>query len=109
MDPEVCHRQAIHFLKKSDYHSALKFVEKARMSYLKANDGEIMDGQFIGIVSTQSLCLLKLGDFHTAKRFAEQVLRRNPSSEAQYVKAEALYNLCHFEHSLVTFYRGNHQ
>ena len=101
----MCHRQAVHFLKKSDYRSALKFIEQARMSYLKTSDGEL-DDQFIAIVSTQSVCLLKLGDFITSKRFAEQVLRHRLSSEAQFVKAESLYNLCHFEHSLVTFHRG---
>ena len=27
---------------------------------------------------------------------------------AQFVKAESLYNLCEFEHALVTYYRGQH-
>ena len=35
-----------------------------------------------------------------------QVLMRTQSSDAQLVKAEAEYNLCHFEHALVTYYKG---
>ena len=79
------------------------------MGYLKQNEGERDFGEkFVGIVSTQAICLLKLGDFHTAKKFAEEVLMRTTSAEAQFVKAESLYNLCEFEHALVTFYKGQH-
>ena len=35
-----------------------------------------------------------------------KVLMRTQSSDAQLVKAEAEYNLCHFEHALVTYYKG---
>lgn len=73
----------------------------------KQNEGERDFGEkFVAIVSTQAICLLKLGDFITAKKFAEEVLMRTTSAEAQYVKAESLYNLCEFEHALVTFYKG---
>ena len=41
------------------------------MTYLQSSDGDL-DEQFIKIVSTQALCLLKLGDFLMAKNFAEQ-------------------------------------
>ena len=34
---------------------------------------------------------------------------RTQSCDAQLVKAEAEYNLCHFEHALVTYYKGNGQ
>ena len=75
VDSDVCHRQAIYFLKKNDYHSSLKCIEKARMAYLKTSElGEIdHEPKFMSIVSTQAVCLLKLGDFMTAKTFAEQV------------------------------------
>ena len=76
VDSDVCQRQAIHFLRKNDYNCALQFVEKARMAYLQSSEGDV-DDQFIKIVSTQSLCLLKLGDFTTAKMFAEQVVMLN--------------------------------
>ena len=33
---------------------------------------------------------------------------RCQSSESQFVKAEAQYNLCYFEHALVTYYRGRY-
>ena len=32
-----------------------------------------LDPSFINIVSTQAVCLLKLGDYVTSKKFAEQV------------------------------------
>ena len=109
MDSDVAHRQAEHFIKKSNFQCALKCIEQARMGYLKQNEGERDFGEkFVGIVSTQAICLLKLGDFHTAKKFAEEVLMRTTSAEAQYVKAESLYNLCEFEHALVTYYKGQH-
>ena len=107
VDCEVSHRQAEHFIKKSNFQCALKCIEQARMGYLQQNEGEREFGEkFVAIVSTQAICLLKLGDFITAKKFAEEVLVRTTSPEAQYVKAESLYNLCEFEHALVTFYRG---
>lgn len=34
---------------------------------------------------------------------------RTHSSDAQLVKAEAEYNLCHFEHALVTYYKGEEE
>ena len=59
------------------------------MGYLKQNEGEKeVGGKFVAIVSTQSFCLLKLGDFLTAKKFADQELRRTASVEAQYVRSE---------------------
>ena len=75
VDSEVCHRQAVYFLKKNDNHSSLKCIEKARMAYLNKSElGEIeQEPKFMSIVSTQAVCLLKLGDFMTAKTFAEQV------------------------------------
>ena len=80
MDSEVSHRQAVYFLKKNNYHSSLKCIEKARMAYLKSSElGEIEhETKFMSIVSTQAVCLLKLGDFVTAKTFAEQVDPRLP-------------------------------
>ena len=71
----VCHRQAAHFLARADYGSALALVERARMAHLDTQDPEDLDTSFINIVSTQALCLLKLGDYVTSKKFAEQVLR----------------------------------
>ena len=109
MDSEVSHRQAEHFIKKNNFQCALKCIEQARMGYLKQNEGERDFGEkFVAIVSTQAICLLKLGDFITAKKFAEEVLMRTTSAEAQFVKAESLYNLCEFEHALVAFYKGQH-
>jgi len=105
-DSDVCHRQALHFLSRAEYSAALELVERARMTYLDNRETEHLDTSFINIVSTQAVCLLKLGDYVTSKKFAEQVLMRTQSCDAQLVKAEAEYNLCHFEHALVTYYKG---
>ena len=38
-----------------------------------SRETEDLDTNFINIVSTQAVCLLKLGDYVTSKKFAEQV------------------------------------
>ena len=72
-DSDVCHRQALHFLAKAEYSAALGLVERARMAYLDTRETGDLDTTFINIVSTQAVCLLKLGDYVTSKKFAEQV------------------------------------
>jgi hypothetical protein len=48
-----------------------------------------------------------MGEWELALNAGEMVLQTEPSNaKAILVKAEALFNLCHFEHSLVLFYRG---
>ena len=71
----MCHRQALHFLAKAEYSAALALVERARMAYLDTRETGDLDESFINIVSTQAVCLLKLGDYVTSKKFAEQVKR----------------------------------
>ena len=85
------HRQAVHFLAKQDYPSALAAVERARMIALSSLDQvhieiyniydtisiiSTLDQEdtqhFVAIVATQALCLLKMGDFLTSQMFAEQ-------------------------------------
>ena len=104
-ESDVAHRQAIHFMKKNNFECAFKFIEKARICALKEMQG--FDCQsFVFIIETEARCYLKLGDFNNAKQFADKVLSKQQSSEAQFVKAEALYNLCQFEHALVAFNKG---
>ena len=101
----VAHRQAMHFMKKNNFECAFKFIEKARIAAIKEMEGHECE-QYIVIISAEAYCLLKLGDFFNAKLFAGQVLKKNTSSEAQFVMAEALYNMCQFEHALVAYNQG---
>ena len=105
-DSEVAHRQAVHFMKKNNFQCAFKFIEKARISALKEMDGYKCQS-YVSIIETEAHCFLKLGDFNKANQCAEEVLSQYNSSEAQYVKAESLYNLCQFEHALVAFHQVN--
>ena len=104
-DSDVAHRQAIHFMKKNDFECAFKFIEKARICALKEMQG-LQYQSYVSIIVTEAQCFLKLGDFNNAKQYADKVLSKHKSSEAQFVKAEALYNLCQFEHALVAFNKG---
>ena len=59
------------------------------------------------VLITKAEALLTLGDYRAALRAAETILcTRKQSIEAMRVKADSLFNLCDFEHALVTYYRG---
>ena len=48
-----------------------------------------------------------MGNWVVAIKSSEDVLTVDPSNyKAILVKAEALFNLCYFEHSMVLFHRG---
>ena len=48
-----------------------------------------------------------MGNWEEALKAAEIVMSKEPkNAKAMLVKAEALFNLCQFEHALVIFYRG---
>ena len=50
---------------------------------------------------------LKTNDWSNATSAAELVLKKDPkSNKARLVKAEALFNVCQFEHAMVHFHRG---
>ena len=48
-----------------------------------------------------------MGNWEAALGSAELVLQKQPKdAKAILIKAEALFNLCEFEHALLQFYRG---
>jgi hypothetical protein len=48
-----------------------------------------------------------MGNWENALEAAEDVLEEDKHNiKATYVKAESLFNICEFEHSLVLFHRG---
>lgn len=50
---------------------------------------------------------LKTNDWANATMASDVVLQRHKSSnKARLVKAEALFNVCQFEHAMVHFHRG---
>ena len=52
-------------------------------------------------------CHLAIGRWKTAIQAAEQVLVVDQiNCKSLYIKAEALFNLCYFEHALLLFHRG---
>ena len=52
-------------------------------------------------------CYLLMGNWNYARLASELVLQVDDTFvKAIYVKAEALYNTCDFEHALVLFYKG---
>ena len=50
---------------------------------------------------------LKTNDWGNATNAADMVLQKDKrSTKARLVKAEALFNICQFEHAMVHFHRG---
>ena len=102
-NPTVYYRQAKHFAAKMDYRNTLLYLSLA----LDANEEENDKNITTRVLSTQALCLAKLGDFDLSQKSAEAVLRLDPTcTEAIWIKAESLYNNCDFEHAMAVFSRG---
>ena len=102
-NPTVYYRQARHFASKMDYKNTLLYLSLA----LDANKEESDLSITTMVLSTQALCLAKLGDFDLSQKSAESVLRLDPTCvEAIWIKAESLYNNCDFEHAMAVFSRG---
>ena len=59
------------------------------------------------VLSAAGRCHSKMGNWEAALGSAEFVLSKDPKNPgAILIKAEALFNLCNFEHALMHFYRG---
>lgn len=102
-NPTVYYRQAKHFASKTDYQNTLLYLSLA----LDANEEEKDKTITTLVMSTQALCLAKLGEFDLSQKSAEAVLRLDPTCvEAIWIKAESLYNNCDFEHAMAVFSRG---
>ena len=102
-NPTVYYRQAKHFASKLDFPNTLLYLWLALDANQEENDVNITTM----VLSTQALCLAKLGDFDLSQKSAEAVLRLDPTCvEAIWIKAESLYNNCDFEHAMAVFSRG---
>ena len=69
---------------------------------------EIIDSIFFQLVlSAAGRCHSKMGNWEAALGSAEHVLTKEPkNTTAIFIKGEALFNLCDFEHALLHFTRG---
>ncbi|XP_023321609.1 tetratricopeptide repeat protein 25 isoform X2 [Eurytemora carolleeae] len=96
-DENVLLRQAKHFLKIGRNEAAL----------IHLNSAVCMDPGNLEVLATRSKCNLKLGRWEEALLDAEEVLLQNPQYvKAMYGKGESLFNMCHFEHALLCFHKG---
>ena len=67
----------------------------------------IVSSLFQVVLSAAGRCHSKMGNWEAALGSAEFVLSKDPKNPgAILIKAEALFNLCNFEHALMHFYRG---
>ena len=76
-------------LESGQYHKALKLAETVLQA--KADIGFYFCKYFQNLICSCN------------QLFAETVI----STDAIYVKAQSLFNLCDFEHSLIMFHRGD--
>ena len=59
------------------------------------------------VLSAAGRCHSKMGNWEAALGSAEHVLTKEPkNTTAIFIKGEALFNLCDFEHALLHFTRG---
>ena len=88
---------ADNYIKRYQYDKALYCIDTALS----------MNKYSLAATLSKARCHLCLGDWKTAIRAAEEVLISDGINyRGIEIKAEALYNLCYFEHALVLFYRG---
>ena len=92
------HTEAIFQIKK-------KKMEKAMGTLAIAE--QLSETLNFDILTTKAKTFLAMGDYRAALRTAETILCTKKNSLAAIkVKADSLFNLCDFEHSLVTYYKG---
>ena len=110
-------KQAEHLLRTNAYQSAIKYTLKA----LELNPDSMVITIFCISVFIMMICIhsyqnamtllarlyLVTNKWPLATEAADMVLHADKrSTKARLVKAEALFNVCQFEHAMVHFYRG---
>ena len=121
-------KQAEHLLRTNAYQSAIKYTLKALelnaestvkqfvnlfLSGTNDNLFSLLDGMHFVVLSHQNAMTLLArlylvtNKWNLATEAADMVLQNDKrSTKARLVKAEALFNVCQFEHAMVHFYRG---
>ena len=93
------------YLKQAEYFLT-KDLNKEALTRL--NIALRLEPESLEILSTRSKCNLKLGLWKSALKDAEDVLAKdNNYVKAIFCKAEALFNMCHFEYALLGYQKGH--
>ena len=96
----MLHKEAMHHLTKKKIMEATTCVEKAL---------DLLEGPDFQILTTQAEIELKRGNYPAALKTSGAILVNEKSNlRAIFVRAEALFNLCDFEHALVLYHRGKY-
>ena len=102
---KMFHRLAKYYASKKEIKLAMDALEDAQRLAEKEKDKE----KDYNMYETEAKLHLSTGNYLKALKCAEKVLWQEEfkaSQTAIYVKSQALYNLCDFEHALIMFYKG---
>ena len=100
---KMFHRLAKYYASKKEIKLAMDALEDAQRLAEKAKEKDY------SMYETEAKLHLSTGNYLKALKCAEKVLWQEEfktSQTAIYVKSQALYNLCDFEHALIMFYQG---
>ena len=94
----MLHNEAIHHLKMGKLKQATDCVERAQ---------DMLDTEDMTILTTLAEIELKKGNYPQALKTSGAIIRNEKTNlKAIFVRAEALFNLCDFEHALVLYHKG---
>ena len=94
----MLHNEAIHHLKMGK-------MKQATNCLLRAQD--MLDTEDIPMLTTLAMIELKTGNYPQALKTSGAIIRNEKTNlKAIFVRAEALFNLCDFEHALVLYHKG---
>jgi tetratricopeptide (TPR) repeat protein len=99
---KMFHRLAKYYAHKKETNLAMIALEDARKLFYE-------DEQNFDIMETEAKLHLDMGNYLKAFKCAEIILHPpgyKDSITAIYVKGQALFSLCDFEHALIMFYKG---
>ena len=95
----MLHNEAIHHLKMGKMKQATNCLERAQ---------NMLDTEDMPILTTLAEVELKKGNYPKALKTSGAIIRNEKTNlKAILVRAEALFNLCDFEHALVLYHKGN--
>ena len=93
------------YLKQAEYFLT-KGLDKQALNRL--NIALRLEPESLEVLSTRSKCNLKLGHWKAALEDAQDVLEKDTNYvKAVFCKAEALFNMCHFEYAFLGYQKGH--
>ena len=95
----MLHNEAVYHLKMGNMKQATDCVERAQGMLLEKGDMQIL--------TTLAEIELKKGDYPKALKTSGTIMRTEKTNlKAIFVRAEALFNMCDFEHALMLYHKG---